>query len=259
MKKVLIALFIVVVLIIIIVAAVLYMTSGIADTADKFFREIQKGNIETAYNLYLSEEFRQNTSLEDFTAFLEQSALKNFADAEWASRSISGDEGELAGSVRTGDGGTVPLEISLVKEDGGWKIISIYKPAAGLLDDSGSGVMPPDDRLKNMASDAVYRLGLAINKSDFKDFHKSLSALFRSQTSPEALQNAFQSFIDQGIDLTVLKETGPVFNESPFFNDDGILILKGYFPAEPPVTYFETKFIFEHPRWELFGINISVR
>jgi len=223
MKKVLIALLIIVVLIIIALAAVLYMTSGIADTADNFFSEIQKGNIETAYNLFLFELFRQNTSLEDFTAFLEQSALKNFADAEWSSRSISGDEGELAGSVRTSDGGTVPVEISLVKEAAGWKIISINKPAAGLLDDSGAGVVPPDDRLKKIASDAVFQLGVAINKSDFSDFHKSLSALFKSQTSPEAHQDAFQSFIDQGIDLTLLKEIEPVFSESPRLDDEGSL------------------------------------
>lgn len=259
MKKILLVLLGIVILLIVVLAAVLYLTQGIADTADAFFDEVRRGNVEKAYNLYLSEEFRSTTGLEEFKDMAEGGLFRKFKSAEWLSRSLTGNEGELAGNIMTEDGITVPVELTLVKEEDGWKIKSIHKTAAVTVDDIETGTVPSDKRLKEMVNFAVLRLGTAINKNDFKAFHESLSAEFKAQSTPEALQNAFRSFIDRGIDLTLLKDIEPVFSETPQLDDDGVLVLTGYYPAEPPVTYFETKFVFEYPRWELYGIDISVR
>jgi hypothetical protein len=259
MKKLLIVLVVLVALLAIILASVFYLTAGVTDTADGFFSAIEEKDIEGAYNRFASEEFRASTSLEEFRAFLEQSALANYSGATWTSRSVSGQEGELQGSVKTRDGGTVPITITLVKEAGEWRILSIHKASAGLVDEQAGKTVPPVEDLRRLTNESMMALAMALNARDFGDFYNRASVYWQSQTNVEELMGAFKSFIDQNIDLTVIDGMEPVFDEVPVINDDDLLILKGYYATRPSATHFELKHIYEHPDWKLFGINVSIR
>ena len=85
---------------------------------------VHEGNYEAAAS-WLSEQFHTMTSSEELRRFMEETALANYRNATWSSRFITGRTGELEGAVETWDGGTVPVMMSFVKEDTGWKILSI--------------------------------------------------------------------------------------------------------------------------------------
>ncbi|MBN1211979.1 MAG: hypothetical protein JXA92_05325 [candidate division Zixibacteria bacterium] len=225
-------------------------------TVDSFFKAVQQGDLTNAYDNYLSEEFRAVATGEEFRAFLEQYQLVNYKKAAWDSVAVS--QVSLEGEIITANDSSVPLNITLVLENGNWKIQSIYR-VAGTEADEGQRTFPSDNELRAMADTATQRLGRAINTRDFTEFYDRLSDLFKSQTTPEALYSAFKSFADQDIDLTAVKGLKPVFNLPPNINDDGILVLKGNYPSKPLIVYFEIKYIYEHPDWKLFGINVSVR
>ncbi len=73
------------------------------------------------------------------------------------------------------------------------------------------------------------------------------------------LQHAFQSFIDQQIDIAGIQGTEPVFDRPAWVNTDGILILNGYYPTKPYRVLFSLKFYHEVPAWRLFGLDVSVK
>lgn len=256
MKKITLISIITVLSLVLIFTGVYGVTPDVTETVDNFFKAVQQGDLTNAYENYLSEEFRAIASSDEFKAFLEQNQLVNYKTAAWDSVAVS--QVALEGEIITADDNAVPLNISLILESGVWKIQSIYR-AAGSGTAEGQQTVPSDDELRAMTDTATFRLGRAINARDFTEFYDKLAALFKSQTTPEALYNAFKSFADQDIDLTALKGTKPAFNLPPAVNDDGILVLKGYYPSQPPIAYFEIKYIYEHPAWKLFGINVSVR
>lgn len=259
MKKVLIILLAIMVLVVIVIAAVFLMTSGVTKSADTFFQTVRDGDLMAAYAL-VSEDFKAATSQDQFEGFLKSSALLKYQTATWTSRSVSGKTGEVEGTVETSDGGAIPIKIMFVKEQGKWKILNINKTAAGLVQTEESGMsLPGDSDLKAMADVCMRDFALAIQNKDFSDFYATLSELWKSQTTAEKLQESFQGFVDQEIDLTVLSQYEPVFSKQPAINDDGVLELEGYYATQPSTSYFTLRYIYEHPEWKLAGIHVTLK
>lgn len=101
----------------------LWATSGIVEVAERQLAALKAGNIEAAY-AETSEQFRQQTPLDAFTAFVDQyPILKEHASHSFANRKIENNVGELSGSLTSSTGGVTPIQYRLVKENDAWKII----------------------------------------------------------------------------------------------------------------------------------------
>ena len=98
-------------------ALVWRLTAGLATTADEFFLALKAQDFEKA-RTYLAEDFRAATSEQELQDFVARSALSNYASASWSSRSIENSTGTLEGVVETASGGSIPMSISLVREQG---------------------------------------------------------------------------------------------------------------------------------------------
>jgi hypothetical protein len=258
MKKILIVVSIVIAFVVLIVAGVFYLTSGITDTADRFFGSVKKGDMQAAAAC-LSEGFRASTPQETLESFLRSSGLNKYKDASWSDRSITGKTGEIEGSIETTDGGTIPIKIGFVKEKGGWKILSIQKVTAGLVSKGDEKTVPDESSLRSMTDNSLQEFARAVNKKDFTDFYNGLSELWKSQTTSENLRDTFKVFIDNNVDLTIVKQQTPVFSKTPEISSEGALELEGYYPTKPSTTYFKLTYIYEHPAWKLAGIRVTVK
>lgn len=132
--------------------------------------------------------------------------------------------------------------------------------AAGARADSvssGTGV-PPESELRAMATNAVLRLGQAIAARDFAQFHAATAQLWQRQATPEALRQAFQSLIDQGADLSVVRGATPRFTTPPAIDGSGRLVLDGFFPTQPTRVAFTLKHVREGGEWRLVGISVRL-
>jgi hypothetical protein len=257
MKKVLIGLVIVLVVIGAIILFVFYITSGLTRSADQFFTLIREGKAKDAY-LSASREFQASAPEENFMAFLKNSTIADYESATWSSRSVANKIGELEGSIKTRAGGIIPVKLRLIKEDGRWKIHAIEKAAAGLVTTSTEPTVPAVDDLKAMTSSSVLLLARAINNKDFSEFYNATSKVWQSQTTPEALKEAFIKYIEQNIDLTFVEGHSPEFTEKPSLDESGRLILKGYYPTQPSRLTFTAKFIRQESEWKLVGLYVSL-
>ncbi len=224
--------------------------------------------IDQAYHL-TAKEFQASTSLEVFTQFLEMTTLKDFSEARWTTRSINNNLGKLIGSIYTREGGTVPVEIDLVKEEGRWKILSLTRKEAGLIEKEPSEAatsspaagkeVPSEETLTSVINESIWLLGSGINRNDLNDFYNHISRLWQSQTDEPSLKMAFREFIEKKIDLTIVQGQTPVLSEAPYIDQDGVLRLKGYYPTQPYMVQFDLGYLYEHPYWRLISISISTR
>lgn len=254
MKKMLIIIAIVVASIGIIIGVVFYLTSGATKSANNFFSLIKSGNIDNAYQS-LSQQFKEKTTSEQFEIFVKTYSIIDFDSVFWNSRSMNPSVTELEGSIKTKNGKTIPVKVDLVKEDGQWKILSI---------DVKGGIpqvktIPSDSDLVKLVNNSIQLFGQAVKGDDFSIFYSSISKLWQGQTTSEKLRDIFNSFVDQKIDITILNDTTPVFSEKPTIDENGVLILKGYYSYKDyqPVN-FQVKYIYEYPDWKLIGIKVNL-
>jgi hypothetical protein len=266
MKKTLIIILVVFVVFVgSIILLALFLTSDIANSADEFFSTINNGNIEEAYQS-TSKEFQAATSLEAFKSFLNSTAIASYESASWSSRSKENNIGKLEGSIKTKDGGVIPVKVQLVKEDNKWKILNINKTEGGLIkeeasekDESQEKEIPARNELIEMTNRSVMSLAEAIVKDDFTDFYNSVSQLLQSQVSPGELRNKFKQFIEQNIDMRGIRSVTPNYSKEPYLDSSNLLILEGYYPTTPLQVHFNLKYIYEYPEWRLFGIYVTVK
>jgi len=267
MKKVLIGLIVVLVVIGAIILFVFTLTKGLPRSADQFFTLIREGKAKDAY-LSASREFQASAPEEDFTAFLKNSRIADYESASWSSRTISGKVGELEGSIKTRAGAIIPIKLKLIKEDGRWKIHAIEKAVAGLVktptettskeSTSTEPTVPGEDDLKAMTNASLLLLARAINTKDFSEFYKATAKVWQSQVTPEALKESFIKYIDPNVDLTFVERSSPEFQEKPSIDENGILIVKGSYQAQPSPLNFTAKYIRQESEWKLVGIFISM-
>jgi hypothetical protein len=252
-KKMIIIIVIVLVVIVIgIVGFVFYLTSGPVKSADNFFSLIKNGDLNGAYES-TSEQFKQNTTAEQFKSFLESSSIINFNSSFWSSRSVDQNGATLTGSFKTKDDKTIPLEVSLVKENGQWKILSL-DIKGGVLQ---AKTIPSEANLIKLTNDTMFSFAEAVKNGDFSNFYDSLSKLWQNQTTAQKLKGVFQSFVDAKSDLTVLESVTPVFGDKPIIQDNGLLVLTGYYLYQGSTVNFQFKYIYENTEWKLAGIDVS--
>lgn len=142
---------------------------------------------------------------------------------------------------------------------------------------------PPDKVCKALATDSLLGFSDAIQRKSFIDFFDQCALHWQDQLvtreGPSAmpgsmkkeltekqrelgaarLQHAFQSFVEQNIDLSGIKAVEPVFDQEPWLNTEGLLVLSGYYPTQPYRVIFNLKFYYELPTWRLFGIDVNLK
>lgn len=235
-------------------AVVWRLTAALADTADAFFLALKSGDMERARS-HLSEDFRAATSDPELRRFVERSALAEYASASWPSRRVENTRGWLSGTVSTASGGSVPMEIALIREQGEWKILSLRKPEAGILGEDAQQPPSTAEQLR-LSRDATAMFADAVAQRDFTGFHQGVSSLWRAQVTPAQLQQAFQSFIENDVNLSVLKQLEPNIR-SGAFDEDGAFRVDGLYPTRPNAFSFSYRYIYEGVDWKLVGVDVK--
>jgi hypothetical protein len=156
------------------------LTAGLATTADEFFLALKAEDFEKA-RTYLAEDFRAATSEQELRDFVARSALSNYASASWSSRSIENSTGTLEGVVETVSGGSIPMSISLVREQGDWKIYTLRKLDAG-IQSLQSGATPSVPDQVRLVRATTHDFADAVARRDFTAFHANAASMCRSRS-----------------------------------------------------------------------------
>lgn len=247
----------IVVVFVLAIGAVFLFTGDMVKTGDMFFESLKANDIDSAYS-HLSEDFKSNTNEKEFRRFIKDNSLFGFKESSWEERSINGGRGVLVGSISTIEGGVIPIKLSFVKGENGWKIYSVEKPSSGFQEESNTNSIPSEEALIIMVMDAARDFALAVNAKNSEEFHKTFSSQFKKQFTVEKLDEIYKPIYDLGVDLMLLQQYSPIFEEKPTLGEDGILRLKGYFPTNPSKFYFNQTYIYEGLGWKLMGYSVNI-
>lgn len=117
---------------------------------------------------------------------------------------------------------------------------------------------------KQMVNNTMVNFKNAINSGSFEAFYRTqLSDVWKKQTTPDALKNAFKVFIDRKIDLSPIfmpsAQSAMVIDPTPYLDNEGLLVVKGYYPlpAEKVRVTYELSYSRE-AKWGLSHINVKI-
>ncbi len=126
------------------------------------------------------------------------------------------------------------------------------------MDPVNRQAVPDEQTIRKMALAAMLDFNAALRKKSFDDFHETLALSWRKQISDTQLLRAFQPFIDKDIDVSGIQDVDFIFDQKPDVNTDGLLIVNGHYPTKPYEVLIELKYMYEVPRWRLFGIDVKL-
>ena len=118
--------------------------------------------------------------------------------------------------------------------------------------------VPSERALEALVKTTLLTFNDANVTGNYEVFHARLSKPFREQFSVERLARRFQEFSKKHIDFDIVAALKPTYDPAPKVDDDGKLLVKGYFPTEPLQVYFNLEFIPSDAEWKLIGINVKV-
>jgi hypothetical protein len=241
--------------------------------ADDFFQLVREGRNRKAFDS-TAFGFQAQASFEGFEATLADLGLRNFVSCTWTRKVIKNDDAKLDGEIVKATNAKVLVALELVREGGAWKLYSLRTPQKedlvftenkfSLLGrtvafaDEATRPVPGEAELQQMVKEAMLKFNAAVQMQNFSEFYNYVSVAWQSQLLERQLKRAFQGFIDARMDIGQVRDAVAVFEEPPALNSKGILTVKGYYPTEPLRVTFLLKFIYELPKWRLFGVEVSV-
>ncbi|MCB1878233.1 MAG: hypothetical protein KDH88_19835 [Chromatiales bacterium] len=109
-----------------------------------------------------------------------------------------------------------------------------------------------------MVMQTTLRFGEAVNKRDLSGFRDTTANAFRQAFSLERFNLSFRGFIEQSMDLTVVRNLEPAITETNFNSAQGTQRLAGTFPTRPSQLRFDYTFQWEDDSWKVAGIDLAV-
>lgn len=239
-----------------VLAFIVALNQGMTKAADGFLTAVRANDVAAARG-FLAQTFRDSVDEQGLKAHVAKSALSRFKSAHWDRRSLGLNRGSLRGVVLTDAGVAVPLTVSFVKEEGGWRIHSLHQPPAGWQAASVTVVVPSREEQLALVQRAWDAFALAASQKSMRHFHAHLSARWQSQASVEALNEVYAPVVNGTVDLAAVQALLPRLDGDAFLDTDGALVVRGHYPTTPSVLRYEMRFIHEGA-WRLSGFYFKL-
>ena len=136
-------------------------------------------------------------------------------------------------------------------------VVALLVALTGATMASAQNKVPSERALEALVKVTLLSFNDANVTGNYAVFHAKLSKPFRQQFSPERLAETFKDFARKDVDFDIIAAFRPVYDPEPRVDDEGKLLVKGYFPTEPARVVYDLKFIPSDGEWKLLGINIK--
>lgn len=248
---------------------------GPKEAAQRFFEMLASGRTQEAYESSAFA-FQAQQSQKLFEQNVKELGLNDLAS--WTFGEPASADGAVKIRVECGGrkGAKFPLNATLIEESGAWRIFALKPPRSletGLVENRFSIVgrgpdfvdalnrqpVPDEAAVKKMALDTLLMFNTAVKERSFATFHAKISEAWRKQVSEAQLERAFAIFLERQVDLAGIKDVPVVLQPPPEITTDGLLLISGEYPTRPLKVAFALKYMYEVPRWRLFGIDVSLR
>ena len=235
------------------------------DTLLAFNKAVQEKSFASFYKDQTSSLLREQVSADKFSEAFRSFVEKGFdiggiskVEAVFDEKpAIDGDGVLILKGSFPAQPNKVAFRLRYLYEKPAWKLLGINVET--MPSGAETAKLPADKELKALVRESLLAFNKAVQGKSFEDFYPEIATVWQDQITPEKLQEIFQSFIDQEIDIGPVAKLQPSFEEKPAINSDGILVVKGTYQTKPSRLSFQLKYIYEDPEWKLVGINVDVK
>ena len=235
----------------------LFGPGGVSGAADPFLQALERRDF-VAAAAQRTRRFQDAVPQQDFERFLSESRIGLFAGGAWSGWRIEDGVGTVEGTVTTATGETIPLRLSMRKEEGQWRIDAIQPLRADAGLDEAARALPTPVQSVGLIRDATMVFARGVVAGDFAGLREAAAPEFKSQFTVADLDAQFKPFVDAGIDLRPLEEVPPNLSAEPSVDADGVLRLVGYYPADGGKVDFDYKYVYRYTGWRLISLQVNV-
>lgn len=244
------------------------------EAAKKFFAQIAAGQTSQAY-AEAAFGFQAQQSERAFAQNVNELGLAHQEALQWDPPEIAGEEATIGVEVSGKDGRKLRFNVTLVYESTAWRVHSLRVPKGfsgtrsenrftlvgkgASFTDALSQPLPEEAALREMCIETILRFDEALQKKSFQQFYDSVAEAWQKQLTVSQLERAFRPFIESSVRIGGLDQAELRFDGPPAINSSGILVINGHFQTAPYQVFFSMKFVYELPKWKLFGLDVNLQ
>ncbi len=171
------------------------LTSGMSTTTDEFFLALKNNDLKTAYSK-TAISFQHRVPQDKFDTYLDTRSLKQVISQSWTAKSISGDTGYFAGSIKHDDGSVLGYRLNFVNENESWKIADFIpnyvKENTNSSDSNGVGraIVQTPEKLVQDTMGLFYDDLIA---GDFTNFYNAIDSSWKTEITADDFTKQFLS------------------------------------------------------------------
>lgn len=149
----------------------------------------------------------------------------------------------------------VTFKLSYVSESSKWKLMDFNVRAFPAGD--ATDKVPTGTELDSLVLKTLLSFNEAVQLKNFDKFHEQISNVWKKEVTSEQLLKIFAALVEQKIDLSGITKLEAMFEPAPAINEDGHLVVNGWYPTKPRKVAFALKFLYESEAWKLIGIRVK--
>lgn len=242
--------------------------------AKHFFELLADGQASAAYH-EAAFGFQAQQTEKAFVQTVKEMGLTNLDALTWEPPEIIDDEARLNVEIKAKDGHKLPFIVTLVHESGTWRVHSLRSPRGtsttrsenrftlvgkgASFSDAQSQRLPEEKEIRQLIVRTLTQFDTAIQQKSFAEFYSDVSRAWQKQLTVGQLERAFQPFINSNVRFGGLREAEMQLDGPPSISTEGILLVNGHFQTAPYQVFFQMKFMYELPRWKLFGLDVNLQ
>ncbi len=239
---------------------------------NSFFQLLRNERLYDAYDQCAAR--LKEVSFEGFEHSILKHGLEKASPPQWQAGHTSGTEATFAAAMALDGELKDDITVKLVRERGRWRVYSIVSSRAGNLISEFSGVrldspekvkdeqvvltVPGDEELQRLVNQTLMSFNEAIQIDYFGPFYQVISNAWQQQTTPNALREAFEAFVNNKVSFASLRGARAEFPLPPVIDNYGILLAEGYYQESNRRINFRLRYVNEGGAWKLFGIDLSL-
>lgn len=129
----------------------------------------------------------------------------------------------------------------------------------GSKPNASTGTIPSNAELQYLVRETMLDFNDALQQADFTDFYSKICKPWQKQVTPDGMKQMFQTFIDNNVSLSGVRDVDANFSTTNIKKDSGykILELVGEYPTSPSPTKFELNYLAEGSDWKLSKIKVE--
>jgi len=266
-KKILLWIFVIMT---ILVTLLFWLTSGLVDTANSFFNDLQQKNYKDAYQQYTSQTFKNSMNFDQFKEFIEKTKLDEITDENWIERETKNSFGKIKGTITLQNGEKKPIIIFFKKVNEEWKIEKISTDISNFMKSeednnipSLSISMPNNKELITLVKNDIKIFTESIQNNNMNLLYNHISKNWQKTITPEDFRKSFLPLIEyakKGLNFTLLNQQTPII-ENKKLDKLNIMEIKVLYKGMPlglnENLEFDLKYINENKEWKLIGIFLK--